>query len=99
VTETLVCCNLVAFDLWNTPNPTLIFDFDSSIGLAVVGVLSIDFSGVDMTHFESRHTEGKVEYYLRYRVKVDMRTEDGVLRVSCISNGKTIGITTIDFRE
>jgi len=76
-----------------------VLNFNNSIGLSVVGLLSMNFSDVDMSRFESRPVVGGVEYKLRYQLKVDMRTEDGVLRYSCIAEGKTIGITTIDFRE
>lgn len=59
----------------------------------------MDFSGVDMAQFKSRRIQGGVEYNVHYQVKVDMRSEDGLLRYSCIAGDKTVGITTIDFME
>ena len=64
-----------------------------------VGIIRVNFSEVDMSKFATQMTAKGIEYYLKWQLKVDLRTTDGVLRYSSVSNGKTIGVTTIDFRQ
>jgi len=69
------------------------------IGITAVGLIRMDISGVKMSRFRSQRTAAGTSYEVQYELKVDMRTEDGVLKYTCIADGKTVGITTIDFRE
>ncbi|RYO94325.1 hypothetical protein DL766_000602 [Monosporascus sp. MC13-8B] len=64
-----------------------------------IGSITMDFTGVDMSRFQKRNTSSGIEYNLQYQFKIDFRTDEGVLRYSCVSNGKTIGATTISFTE
>ena len=64
-----------------------------------VGVIRMDFSGLDMSKFPKRNIANGIEYDVSWQFKVDLRTTDGVLRYSSTSDGKTLGVTTIDFRD
>ncbi len=59
----------------------------------------MDFSNVDMSNFKTRTTDKGLEYQLEYQVAVAFRADEGVLRCFCMSNGKTIGSTTIKFTD
>jgi len=59
----------------------------------------MNFTGVDMSRFQSRNTSSGIEYNLQYQFKIDFRTDEGVLKYSCVSNGRTIGTTTINFTD
>ena len=69
------------------------------IEIAPVGIIRMNFSDVDMSNFEKQMTAEGIEYRVQWQFKVDLRTTDGVLRYSSVSNGKTLGVTTIDFRH
>ncbi|KAH7304134.1 hypothetical protein B0I35DRAFT_152542 [Stachybotrys elegans] len=64
-----------------------------------IGSITMDFTGVDMSRFENRNTGSGIEYRLMYQIKIDLRTDEGVFKFSCVSNGKIIGTATINFTE
>jgi hypothetical protein len=66
-------------------------------GITKIGDVKMDFTKVDMTQFQWRNTSSGIEYKLKYELRIDFRTQDGVLRYYCVSSGKTIGDTTINF--
>ncbi|KAG7285850.1 hypothetical protein NEMBOFW57_008144 [Staphylotrichum longicolle] len=68
-------------------------------GVTQVGTISMDFTNVDMSRFETRITEAGTEYKLEYEVGVDFRSDEGVLRCFCRAHGATIGVTTISFTD
>jgi hypothetical protein len=68
------------------------------IEITPVGLIRMDLSGLDMSKFATQLTAKGVEYDVHWQFKVDLRTTDGVLRYSSLSNGETLGVTTIDFR-
>lgn len=63
----------------------------------------MDFSGVDFSDFKTRKVlEGgryRIETRLKYELQLDYRSAHGVLEFTCISNGKKIGHTTIEFQD
>ncbi|EPS39914.1 hypothetical protein H072_6309 [Dactylellina haptotyla CBS 200.50] len=87
-TDTLYTCNLDS-----APNriegPRVVY----------AGTISMDFTGVGMSLFEKRPTSSGMEYKLEYQLKIEFRSQDGVLKYSSVVNGRTIGTTTIDFNE
>ncbi|KAL7919154.1 hypothetical protein ACQKWADRAFT_323202 [Trichoderma austrokoningii] len=64
-----------------------------------IGTINTDFTNVDMSKFQRRTTSSGIEYKLEYEIRVDFRSEEGVLRFSCVSNGRTIGATSISFSD
>lgn len=64
-----------------------------------IGDIRIDFTSVDMSKFQWRNTSNGIEYNLEYEIRIDFTSQEGVLMYSCISSGKTIGVTTIDFSD
>ncbi|KAM3505005.1 hypothetical protein MY11210_008142 [Beauveria gryllotalpidicola] len=67
--------------------------------LMTIGSVSMDFTGVDMSRFAKRDIPSGIEYNLQYEFKIDFRSDDGVLKYSCVSDGKIIGATSIKFTE
>ena len=67
--------------------------------MALVGMITMDLSNLDMSTFETRQTSQGVEHRLRWQLRVDLRTTDGVLRYTVVSKGKTLGVATIDFQH
>ncbi|KAK3897524.1 hypothetical protein C8A05DRAFT_19735 [Staphylotrichum tortipilum] len=68
-------------------------------GITRIGTISVDFTDVDMSTFRKRMTLTGVEYELRFEVGVEFRSDEGVLRCFCQSQGKTIGTTSISFTD
>ena len=83
------CCYALV-DVANNLNP---------IGILKIGDIKIDFTSVDMSGFRWRNISNGIEYNLEYEIRIDFRSQEGVLGYSCISSGKTIGVTTIDFSD
>jgi len=67
------------------------------VGVDAIGSISVDFTGVDMSSFQTRYTPTGIEYNLQYQIKIGFRFDEGVLKFFCVSNGKPIGATTISF--
>jgi hypothetical protein len=59
----------------------------------------VDFTNVDMSGFEQRTTKIGLEYRLEYKVGIDFRSDEGILRCFCQANGRTIGVTSISFTD
>lgn len=72
---------------------------DSLVGVVHVGTITVDFTNVDMTRFETRMGTKGLEYRLEFKLGVDFRSDEGVLRCFCQADGKTIGVTTINFTD
>lgn len=64
-----------------------------------IGTISMDFTNVDMSRFKRRVQPTGVEYQLEFQLGVDFRSEEGILRCFCLADGKTIGVTKIDFTD
>lgn len=52
-----------------------------------------------MSGFKTRTTEKGIEYRLEYKVGIDFRSDEGILRCFCQANGRTIGVTSISFTD
>ncbi len=72
---------------------------NNSIGVIHVGTISVDFTNVDMSSFGQRKMATGIEYRLEYEVGVDFRSDEGVLRCFSQADGRTIGVTTINFTD
>jgi len=59
----------------------------------------VDFTNVDMSGFKQRTTENGLEYRLEYKIGIDFRSDEGILRCFCQANGRTIGVTSISFTD
>ncbi|KAE8364462.1 hypothetical protein BDV27DRAFT_128405 [Aspergillus caelatus] len=66
-------------------------------GVYEVGEIVVDFSNTDLSRFESKSVDGKRLYYLRYKLKVIFGAQEGILRFEAVSQGQTIGTTSINF--
>ncbi|KAK0654927.1 hypothetical protein B0T16DRAFT_432585 [Cercophora newfieldiana] len=68
-----------------------------------VGSINMDFSSVDLSGFKTRTVESggfhQVETQVEFEIRLDYRSESGVLGFTCISKGQNIGHTTIEFQE
>jgi hypothetical protein len=72
---------------------------NNSIGVIHVGTISVDFTNVDMSSFRRRTMATGIEYRLEYQVGVDFRSDEGVLRCFSLADGRTIGVTRINFKD
>jgi len=76
---------------------------DNFAGVTEIGIVTIDFTDVDMSRFKKRNAIYSgvhvTEYKLEYQIELNFRAESGVLGITCISGGKRIGTTTIEFQE
>ncbi len=68
-------------------------------GIDIIGSITMDFTGVDMSRFPKRNVSSGIEYNLEYQFKIDFRSDEGVLQYSCVSNGKMLGTTSINFTQ
>ncbi|KAE8370730.1 actin-like ATPase domain-containing protein [Aspergillus caelatus] len=62
-----------------------------------VGDIVVDFTGVDLQQFDSKMKDGRRMYNLTYDVKVIFGAQEGVLKFEAVSQGQTIGRTSINF--
>lgn len=72
---------------------------DNCLGMTKIGIISVDFTNVDMSRFRKRTLATKTELRLEYEVCINFRPDEGVLRCFCRANGSTIGVTTISFTD
>ncbi|KAK4152182.1 heat shock protein SSA3 [Chaetomidium leptoderma] len=68
-------------------------------GVVPVGTISVDFTNVDMSRFQRKIVGAELVYKLEYDVGVDFRSDEGVLRCFALADGKTIGVSTINFTD
>ncbi|KAK3897932.1 heat shock protein SSA3 [Staphylotrichum tortipilum] len=68
-------------------------------GITEIGTITVDFTNVDMSGFKTRTTEEGLEYRLEYKIGIDFRSDEGVLRCFCQVHGRTIGVTSISFTD
>ncbi|KAL2819072.1 hypothetical protein BDW59DRAFT_181760 [Aspergillus cavernicola] len=64
-----------------------------------VGNIVVDFSNVDLSRFNPRFVYGTPVYHLKFELKVIFGAQEGVLKFEAISQGRTIGQTSIDFTK
>jgi hypothetical protein len=62
-----------------------------------VGDIIVDFSNVDLATFPSKVIKDKRAYELSYDLKVTVGAREGVLKFEALSQGQTIGQTSINF--
>ncbi|KAE8396111.1 hypothetical protein BDV23DRAFT_144350 [Aspergillus alliaceus] len=62
-----------------------------------VGDIVVDFTGVDLEIFDSKMKDGRRIYSLSYDVKVIFGAQEGVLKFEAVTQGQTIGRTSINF--
>jgi molecular chaperone DnaK (HSP70) len=68
-------------------------------GATQIGTVSVDFTNVDMSTFRQKRELTGTQYRLEFEVGVDFRSDEGVLRCFCLADGKTVGVTTINFTD
>ncbi|KAE8310814.1 hypothetical protein BDV41DRAFT_579164 [Aspergillus transmontanensis] len=68
-----------------------------SIRVYKVGQIVVDFSNVDLSRFESKTVDGERLYSLSYKLKVIFGAQEGILQFEAVSQGQTIGTTSINF--
>ncbi|KXX73243.1 Heat shock protein SSA3 [Madurella mycetomatis] len=68
-------------------------------GVVRVGTIRLDFTNVDMSRFEQRQGDFGTEFDLEYQIGVKFRSDEGVLKCFCLSEGRLIGDATISFTE
>ncbi|KAK3374126.1 hypothetical protein B0T24DRAFT_577000 [Lasiosphaeria ovina] len=64
-----------------------------------IGKVRMDFTNVDMSKFDKRPGPHGTEYRLKFKICMEFRSDEGVLKCFCLSQGQKIGVTTIDFTE
>ncbi|GIJ81658.1 hypothetical protein Asppvi_000157 [Aspergillus pseudoviridinutans] len=62
-----------------------------------VGDIIVDFSNVDLAMFPSKVIKDERVYKLSYELKVTFGAREGVLKFEALSQGQTIGETSINF--
>ncbi|RAH64719.1 Hsp70 family protein [Aspergillus aculeatinus CBS 121060] len=67
------------------------------VGVYRVGRIIVDFSQVDLSRFPVKEKDGDKVYKLEYNIRVTFGARDGLLKFEAISQGKTIGETSIEF--
>ncbi|KAK6828704.1 hypothetical protein RU639_003752 [Aspergillus parasiticus] len=66
-------------------------------GVYKVGQIVVDFSNVDLSRFKSKTVDGERLYSLSYKLKVIFGAQEGILQFEAVSQGQTIGTTSINF--
>ena len=70
----------------------------SKTGVERLGSLTVDLAGIDPTLCESRiHDDWRREYRVGYVIRVDFRSEIGVIQFTAMKDGEEIGNTTVNF--
>lgn len=64
-----------------------------------IGSVENDFTGVDLTQFNSKIIDGELVYDLRYVLKVIFGAQEGILKFEVTSKGKVIGKSNITFAK
>lgn len=62
-----------------------------------MGEIVVDFSNVDLSRFGSKSVDGERLYSLSYNLTVILGAQEGILRFEAVSQGQTIGTTSINF--
>ncbi|KAL5045389.1 hypothetical protein BDW71DRAFT_215236 [Aspergillus fruticulosus] len=62
-----------------------------------IGEIAVDLSNVDLSRFNSKLINGKRVYDIWLQLKVTFGAREGLLKYEAISQGKRIGVTSIDF--
>ncbi|KAL4733033.1 hypothetical protein BDV11DRAFT_200880 [Aspergillus similis] len=62
-----------------------------------IGDIAIDLSNVDLGRFNSKLIDGRRAYDIWLQLKVTFGAQEGLLKYEAISQGKTIGVTSINF--
>ncbi|KAH2148997.1 hypothetical protein KXW33_004558 [Aspergillus fumigatus] len=62
-----------------------------------VGNIAVDFSNVDLELFPSKVIKNKRVYKLNYKLRVTFGAREGVLKFEAVSQGQTVGQTSINF--
>ncbi|KAL3430242.1 hypothetical protein BDV09DRAFT_202347 [Aspergillus tetrazonus] len=62
-----------------------------------IGDIAVDLSNVDLSRFNSKLIDGRRAYDIQLQLKVTFGAQEGLLKYEAISQGKTIGVTSIDY--
>ncbi|KAL4942784.1 hypothetical protein BDV06DRAFT_211602 [Aspergillus oleicola] len=62
-----------------------------------IGDIAVDLSNVDLSGFNSKLINGKPVYDIWLQLKVTFGAREGLLKYEAISQGRRIGVTSIDF--
>jgi hypothetical protein len=69
----------------------------ATIAVYMIGRVETNFTGVDLTKFESKIKDGRKLYYVEYQLHVVFGAQEGVLKFRTTSQGQTIGEASISF--
>ncbi|KAL4948273.1 hypothetical protein BDW69DRAFT_199012 [Aspergillus filifer] len=76
-----------------TPAP----DWNDHKDVYKIGDIVVDLSNVDLSRFNSKLINGRRAYDICLHLKVTFGAREGLLNYEAISQGKRIGVTSIDF--
>jgi hypothetical protein len=62
-----------------------------------IGDIAVDLSNVDLSRFNSKLIDDRRAYDIQLHLKVTFGAQEGLLKYEAISQGKTIGVTSIDY--
>ena len=64
-----------------------------------MGTINVDWTDVDLSKYQRREGISGVEFKIDFKIRIDFRADEGVLRCFCVADGKTIGASTISFSD
>ncbi|EAW24744.1 Hsp70 family protein [Aspergillus fischeri NRRL 181] len=82
---------------WSRILPKRILPSNEGTAVYTVGNIVVDFSNVNLAMFPSKVIKDERVYDLSYDLKVTFGARDGVLKFEAISQGQTVGQTSINF--
>ncbi|KAB8210440.1 hypothetical protein BDV34DRAFT_220577 [Aspergillus parasiticus] len=85
------------YESWSLKKRDTFYACDDTQAPERVGQIVVDFSNVDLSRFESKTVDGEHLYSLSYKLKVIFGAQEGILQFEAVSQGQTIGTTSINF--
>lgn len=82
---------------WSHILPKRILESNKGTAVYEVGNIAVDFSNVDLELFPSKVIKNKRVYKLNYKLRVTFGAREGVLKFEAVSQGQTVGQTSINF--
>ncbi|KAF7157792.1 hypothetical protein CNMCM6106_003921 [Aspergillus hiratsukae] len=82
---------------WYRILPKRILPSNEDTAVYTVGNIIVDFSNVNLAMFPSKVIKDERVYELSYELKVTFGAREGVLKFEALSQGQTIGQTSINF--
>jgi hypothetical protein len=82
---------------WSHRLPNRILPSNEATAVYMVGTIIVDFSNVDLATFPSKVINDEKVYNLGCELKVTFGAREGVLKFEALSQGHTIGQTSINF--